>query len=227
MRFDTMLTPQMIKDMTEQGYWPNKTFSEYLDEAVEKAPDKVAIIYQDRKITFKELKEETEKLAAGLVDLGIQQGDMVSVQLPNWPEMSLYTLALARIGAVIQPMHVVYREREIEKFLSFCESTAVVIPSEYGGFNYAQAIEGLRPKLPQLKYVIVVGNKASAGMVLHSDVTKPSPEKEKKLKEYLKKSPPDANDVMFLNFTSGTEGTRKDFSTPTIPSSPISPRRRR
>ncbi|MDD5222940.1 MAG: AMP-binding protein [bacterium] len=211
MKFETMLTPQMIKDMTEQGYWPNRTFCEFLDEAVEKAPDKVAIIYQDRKITFKELKQETEKLAAGLVDLGIQKGDMVSVQLPNWPEMSLYTLALARIGAVIQPMHVVYREREIEKFLSFCESTAVVIPYEYGGFNYAQAIEGLRPKLPQLKYVIVVGDKALKGMVLHSDVIKPSPEKEKKLKEYLKKSPPDANDVMFLNFTSGTEGDPKGF----------------
>ncbi|MCX5865945.1 MAG: AMP-binding protein [Proteobacteria bacterium] len=211
MKFDTMLTPQMIKDMTEQGYWMNKTFSDYLDEAVEKVPDKVAVIYQDRKITFKELKEETEKLAAGLVDLGIQKGDMVSVQLPNWPEMSLYTLALARIGAVIQPMHVVYREREMEKFLSFCESTAVVIPHEYGGFNYAQAIQELRPRLPQLKYVIVVGDQALKGMVIHSDVMKPSPEKEKKLKAHLEKSPPDANDVIFLNFTSGTEGDPKGF----------------
>lgn len=211
MKYDTVLTPQMIKDMTEQGYWKNKTLTDYLNEAVEKVPDKVAIVYQDRQITFKELKEESEKLAAGLVDLGIQKGDMVSVQLPNWPEMSLYTLALAQIGAVIQPMHVVYREREMEKFLSFCESAAVVIPDIYQDFDYAKTVQELRPKLPNLKYVIVVGEKAPEGTVLHSDVISQSPEKEKKLKEYLKKSPPDPNDVMFLNFTSGTEGDPKGF----------------
>ncbi|UCD83280.1 MAG: AMP-binding protein [Deltaproteobacteria bacterium] len=205
------LAQEIIKEHYGKKLWPNKTLSDFLSEAVAKCPDKVAIVYEDRRITFKELQEEAEKLAAGLVDLGLKKGDMVTVQIPNWPEMCFYTLALARIGAVIQPMHIIYREREMEKMLGFCESTAVVIPSFYREFDYVKAMEELWPKLPQLKYVIVIGDKAPEKMTLHSSLMESTPEKEKSFSDYLQKTPLDANDIMFLNFTSGTEGDPKGF----------------
>ena len=85
-------------------------------------PDDVALITKDRRLSFREFKESSDALAAGLLGAGVGRDDLVSVQLPNWLEFCFLQIALSRIGAVIQPSHLVYREREIRSLLSFCET---------------------------------------------------------------------------------------------------------
>ena len=93
---------------------------------------------------------------------------VVTVQLPNWPEMCMLQIALSRVGAVIQPMHTVYREREMENMLRFCDARAVFVPGAYQGFEHAAAVTGMRDALPDLEFAISVG--AEGGDVTYADL---------------------------------------------------------
>ena len=83
------------------------------DEYVAEHPNDTALVTKDRRWTFQEFKAESDALAAGLLGAGVKAQDIVSVQLPNWPEFCFLQIALSRIGAVIQPAHLVFREREL------------------------------------------------------------------------------------------------------------------
>lgn len=190
----------------EAGLWLDRTLYDYFAETVSCFPDRVAIVAGDRRITFAAWDDEAEQLAAGLVRLGIRKGDIVSVQLPNWPEMCVLQVALARIGAVIQPMHMAYRELEMRSMLRFCESRAVILPAAYRGFDHAGAVAAMRDELPDLEHVIVVGPGSAAGL-RYVDLLRGTDG----LSAYEAAHPIHADDVYYLNFTSGTEGDPKGF----------------
>ena len=156
----------------------------------------------DRRTSFAQWQEDAARVAGGLLKLGIRPGDIVSVQLPNWYEMCLLQIALSRIGAVIQPMHMVYRQREIHSMLHFCDSRAVIVPADYRGFDYTAAVSEGRGDLPDLDLVITArGN----GDISFDDLLSSEPASEADLPEVS------ADDVFYLNFTSGTEGNPKGF----------------
>lgn len=200
--------PEKLRREFSQKYWLNKTIGEVFDETVKKYPQKEAIIFGSQRITFQEFAEKVDSLVSGLLQIGIEPKDLVSVQLPNWPEFCFLQVALGKIGAILGPLHMVYRERELLSMLTFCESKAIVIPSEYKGFNYAETIQELWPKLPNLKQVIVLGEKVPKGMVSFKDLISNDPQNGR---NRIKKISVDANDLCYLNFTSGTEGIPKGF----------------
>ncbi len=146
---------------TGAGLWLDRTLHDYFDETVARVPDRVAIVAGDRRITFAQWADEAARAAAGLVRLGIRPGDVVTVQLPNWPEMCVLQVALSRIGAVIQPMHMVYRQREMASMLRFCDSRAVVLATTYQGFDHAAALADIRNGLPDLAIAVTVGGRRS------------------------------------------------------------------
>lgn len=190
----------------EAGLWLDRTLQSCFDETAQRMPEHVAIVAGERRISFADWADEARRVAAGLVRLGVRKGDIVTVQLPNWPELCVLQIALARIGAVIQPMHMVYREREIESMLRFCDSRAVILAGSYQGFDHAAAVAGMRARLPELAQVITVradaGGDATYESLLASDAG---------LDTYLGASAIGADDVFYLNFTSGTEGAPKGF----------------
>jgi len=201
-----IFSPEYRRRFVDSGLWLDRTMYDYFSETVRRVPDEVAIVAGGRRITFAQWADEVERLAAGMVRLGITQGDIVSVQLPNWPEMCVLQVALARIGAVIQPMHMVYRQREMASMLRFCDSRAVFLPATYRGFDYASALAEVRSDLPDLQFAIVVRG-----------VHEPWPRYDDLLvsrdglAEYEAAHPVSPDDVFYLNFTSGTEGNPKGF----------------
>ena len=198
--------PEYRRRFVEAGLWLDRTLQGCFDETAQRMPDHVAIVAGERRITFADWADEARRVAAGLLRLGLRKGDIVTVQLPNWPELCVLQIALARIGAVIQPMHVVYREREMESMLRFCDSRAVILTGGYQGFEHAAAVAGMRARLPELAQVITVraaaGGDATYESLLASDDG---------LDEYLGATAIGPDDVFYLNFTSGTEGAPKGF----------------
>jgi non-ribosomal peptide synthetase component E (peptide arylation enzyme) len=199
-------SPDYRRRFIEAGLWLDRTLYDYFAETAGRFPDRVALVAGDRRITFASWADEVERVAAGLVRLGITKGDIVSVQLPNWPEMCVLQVALARIGAVIQPLHMVYRELEMRSMLRFCESRAVILPATYRGFDHAGAVAAMRDELPDLEHVIVVRGESTAGP-RYADLLVST----EGLAEYESAHPIHADDVYYLNFTSGTEGDPKGF----------------
>jgi acyl-CoA synthetase (AMP-forming)/AMP-acid ligase II len=198
-------SPEYRRRFVEAGLWLDRTLYDYFAETVARVPDSTAIVAGERRITFAQWSDEAERLAAGLVRLGLRKGDMVTVQLPNWPEMCVLQVALARIGAVIQPMHMVYRRREMSSMLRFCDSRAVFTPHSYQGFDYADTVAGLRDELPDLDFAITV--RGNSGDTTYEALTADT----SGLEPYERANPVSPDDVFYLNFTSGTEGTPKGF----------------
>ncbi len=110
---------------------------ELLERRAEATPDQIAAVDEDgRTLTWAEAKLAAERAAAGLARLGIGAGDVVSWQLPTWLEAKVLVLALARLGAIQNPMLHIYREREVGFITRQARSKLLIVPSTWGGFDF-------------------------------------------------------------------------------------------
>jgi len=189
----------------EAGYWLDKSVDQLLTEAVAKTPDKVSIVADraDReqavRLTYRELESRANRAATSLLRLGVGRGDIVTVQLPNWWEFVVTAFACSKIGAVMNPVMPILRERELVYILNFCKAKVFIVPKTYRGFDYAAMAQGMRGDLPDLQHVIVVdgdGPDSFERALLASDPGKLPPG-----------LAPD--DMSVLMFTSGTTGEPK------------------
>jgi len=142
------------------------TLGETLSRAAIAFPDKEAICFlnnEERRITYSELNEEVNRLADGLVKLGIKPNDKVSVWMQNNPEWIVAQFATARIGAVLVPMDTWYKASETEYILKHSNSVAVITSEGFGSVKFLKVLKKIKPTLPMLRNIIVVavnGNKA-------------------------------------------------------------------
>jgi cyclohexanecarboxylate-CoA ligase len=208
MSFETILTQDQIDAYTRQGFWRDRTITDFLDDAAAQTPGKTAFIDSRRQITYAELKDEVDRCAMGFLQLGVEPGDVVSFQLPNRIEWVVTHFAASRIGAISNPLIPIYREREIGFMVSLARSKVVIVPEEFRGFDYTAMIERLRPQWPDLKHVIVVGDQPRCGALPWSDFMATARE-ERPDRSRLAALRPDPNEVTLLIFTSGTTGEPK------------------
>lgn len=162
MDFDAVLIPARKEAMLKQGYWLNQMILDFLRSAVEKNPKKTALVsvkvenQTEQTFSYQQLWDMTNKIALGLKQLGVEKNDVVSCQLPNWWEFTLLYLACSRIGAVLNPLMPIFRERELEFMLKHGESKVFVVPKTFRNFNHEQLANQLQNKLDTLQHVIVV-----------------------------------------------------------------------
>lgn len=93
------------------GYWRDETLSASVDRLA--GQDRVLLTDGYSALTGAQLREQAYRLAAALRWLGVEAGDRVQVQLPNWNEFVVVYVALARIGAVLVPTMPIYRHDEV------------------------------------------------------------------------------------------------------------------
>ena len=185
---------------------PYTTINSVLFDNLSTNPDKEALVFGDRRYTYRELGDQVNRLSAALRDLGIRKGDKVAVDLPNWVEFVLAFFAITRIGAVIVLVNPRYRETELRHILRDSDSVALIAPVEFDEFEYLPTIQDLRPELPALRYVITVGKKndADADVLCFDDLmacAKDDPVPEAAIDP--------ETDLAFLMYTSGTTGKPK------------------
>ena len=125
------------------GAVPNDLWSLVVAQA-ETRPDRLlAVDEHDRVLTFGELHDRAERVAAGFAALGVHAGTAVSWQLPTRLESIVLVGALARLGAVQNPCLPIYRERELRFILGAVRPRVFVVPGEWRGVDYpamAQAV---------------------------------------------------------------------------------------
>jgi acyl-CoA synthetase (AMP-forming)/AMP-acid ligase II len=202
--FQTRLTPALIGRYTRSGHWSTETFSSILARRAEGHPDRVAIVDREERVTYGVLRARVDGVAAGLQAQGLGAGDVVTIQLPNWAAFAYVFFACERIGAVANQIGPDFRSREVEYILKFSESRAFVCPASFKNFDYVTMIQELRPRLPDLTSVLVLGGADTEGTAALDpmiDGTRPPP--------LFVPGTMGANDVMRMAFTSGTTGNPK------------------
>ena len=175
-----------------------ETFHEILARRAAAHPDREAIVDHRHRVTYGELLARVDRTAAALQQLGLGPGDVVTIQLPNWVEFAYVFFACERIGAVANQIGPDFRSREVEYIVQFSGSRAFVCPASFKGFDYVEMMRSLRPTLPGLEAVLVLGG-GDLDDVIYGPTTPPP------LKPY--RMAPDA--VMRMAFTSGTTGNPK------------------
>jgi cyclohexanecarboxylate-CoA ligase len=212
MKFDPMVPEAWAKAMRAQGYWRDELFEDLLDRCVADVPDKTAIVGSNAmdgssyRLSYREFAALADRIAVGLTELGVGKDDIVSCQLPNWWQFSALVFGSWRIGAVINPMMPIFREREVKFMLGFAESKVFVVPREFRGFDYPAMVRSLQSELPHLQRLLVIGGsgKESFERVL-LDVPREVELAERLFAERRHR----ADDVIQLLYTSGTTGEPK------------------
>ncbi|MGE0715104.1 MAG: cyclohexanecarboxylate-CoA ligase [Alphaproteobacteria bacterium] len=202
-----MLSSARAAAIRAAGGWHGRTILDGLDSSVTATPDKLAIVDGNSmtgattRLTYRELARRVDSIAAALAEMGVGKGDVVSWQLPNWWEFTALHLAAMRIGAVSSPLMPIFRERELRFMLRLAEAKVFVVPRVFRNHDYAAMAAALRPELPDLARVLVVGGEgADAFEGLWDGAAHPPPPAARR---------PGPGDIIEILYTSGTTGEPK------------------
>ncbi|WER47419.1 cyclohexanecarboxylate-CoA ligase [Cupriavidus sp. WKF15] len=213
MEFDAVLLAPRRATSIARGYWHDRTINGDLDACIAACPDKLALTAvrvetgETRRFTYRELGAMADRIAVGLARLGVGRNDVVAMQLPNWWQFSLLYLACSRIGAVLNPLMHIFRERELSFMLKHSEAKVLVVPKVFRGFDHEAMARSLQPGLPSLRRIIVVGGGGADDF--DTLLTSPEWEREPDAKAILTSHRPGPDDITQLIYTSGTTGEPK------------------
>ena len=197
-----------------------ETIGACLDRAADTqgARDGLIVRHQGVRWSYGEYRERVNRLAAGLLSLGIGKSDRVGIWAPNCYEWCLTQFATAKIGAILVCINPAYRTFELEFALNKSGCVALATAQRYLTSNYAGMLAELAPelsisapgrlnaiRLPHLKHVIAIGDVPPPGMWKFADIFARGDTGS--LAEIARTLSPD--DAINIQFTSGTTGMPK------------------
>jgi acyl-CoA synthetase (AMP-forming)/AMP-acid ligase II len=155
---DPPLAPERIAYFVKRGHWLSITSNDMLERWATKTPTKTAIVDRRGHLTYGEYYRQARRLAAYFISLGLTEDDVVAVQLPNWSEFPVAISGAMLAGIPFCQFHSDFRSREVEFILRFTAASVLIVAQEFRDFDYLAMIAELRPRLPKLKHVLVVGD---------------------------------------------------------------------
>lgn len=157
------------RDFRAWGWWSAETIDRLVKERVGADPEGLALVDPPNttalvgrdpvRWTWSRLDERVDVLAAFLLAGGVRAGDVVAVQLPNCSALVQAFLAIVRIGAIVTPFPVSYREHELGPMCRRTGAVGVVTASRYGEHELAGAALGLvGASAPSVRFVVASGD---------------------------------------------------------------------
>ena len=144
MEFDPVLLPPRRAASIAQGLWHDRTINDDLDACVAALPRQARADGGARSrpapcgaSPTASSRRMADRIAVGLARLGVGRNDVVAMQLPNWWQFTLLYLACSRIGAVLNPLMHIFRERELSFMLKHGEAKVA---------DRAEGVPRLRPR---------------------------------------------------------------------------------
>jgi acyl-CoA synthetase (AMP-forming)/AMP-acid ligase II len=125
--------------------WVSRSIGQHLDHCVERFGGDPFVVTDDRMWTYGELRDWSQRLAGGLVALGIASGDHVALVMANYPEFIAMKFAIASIGAVCVPVNYLLRERELSYVLQQSDAVALITMDNFRDNNFVGMLDSLMP----------------------------------------------------------------------------------
>lgn len=196
-----------------------ETIGTMLYRAAERWPDTDALVSLEQRIrwSFAELNQRVDAVAAGLLALGLAQGDRLAIWAPNCAEWALIQFATARVGIIQVNINPAYRTSELEYTLNKVGVKALVAVSSFKNSDYVGMVEALAPeitasergslhsaRLPELKIVVKIGGEPRPGWLEFPEIQGTDLESVRAASAALNRY-----DSINIQFTSGTTGSPK------------------
>jgi fatty-acyl-CoA synthase len=201
-------------------WFAKQTIGSLLDARAKRDGTREALVFEGRRTSFAELTRDVDMLARGLIQLGIEPGDKVSLWMMNRPEWIHAALAVMRIGAVLVPINTRFRSEDAAYVLGQSDSTTLIIAARSGPIDYLGMARTLltslgsdrevvaTSNLPALQRLIVLDEASAPGTITWSSVLEAGARvSEDALRARIAAVDPDA--TAFIIYTSGTTGFPK------------------
>ena len=138
------------------------TLTGVLDQVAMETPKSPAIFYGGGALSYEEVRNESRRVAKGLLAVGVRRGDRVGVLLGNQPEWLIGAYGAAYVGAVTVPLNTWYKRNEIEWTLRHAGVVALIAATSFLKQDFAAMLDLIAPKLTQLQTLILVGQTPGA-----------------------------------------------------------------
>ena len=206
----------------------NKTIGQVLEDNVSLRAEHEALIYpkmgqseHEVRYTWRQLNDEVDRLARGMMALGVKKGDRVAIWATNRPQWLNVMYAASKIGAISITVNTHYRQSEIQYLLSQSEANYLFLMDGFRGYSYLEALYSIAPELkdgpreaqrakelPHLQAVVYLGEEEKPGLFTYPEIlglAGKTPKADfRALTESLK-----ADEVINMQYTSGTTGFPK------------------
>lgn len=149
-------TPEDIARYYEHGDWQDEVLAQIVRRHARERADQVFVSDGDTSYTYGELYDRAVRLATGLRGLGVQRGDRVAVQLPNWAEFAVAVVALSRLGAVLVPIMPIFRFDEVNYMVGHSGAVVSISPEFFHKFDYREMYREVRAATPALRHTLIV-----------------------------------------------------------------------
>ena len=194
-----------------------------LEMVARRFPDNDALVYADRglRYSYREFDRHCDRVAKGLLNLGIRKGDHVAIWATNVPEWVVLQFATARIGVVLVTINTSYKSAELEYILQQSDATTLFLVQGFKDTDYVETLYGVAPELRKvspgglcsdsltcLKNVIFLGGQAPAGMLAYAELEKLGGSVSDAELAAVKTSLTE-HEVINMQYTSGTTGFPK------------------
>lgn len=159
-------------------------------------PDKVCVVFEEERFTWRDFNERINRLANGLMRMGLTKGDHLAVLMENCPQYLEVYFAAAKCGIPVVPLNFRLSPEELTQVINHSDSVALVV-----GAEYVALVESLRPGLPAVKHYIAADGPVE-GMQYYEDILSTGSADEPVIEV-------DEDDMAILMYTGGTTGLPK------------------
>jgi non-ribosomal peptide synthetase component E (peptide arylation enzyme) len=201
---------EIIDEYVKAGYWDTSLISDFWDRNARERPDAMALVEDDARITWAEAKRQIDCIAYSLLELGIKRDERVAVQLHNCTELLTFRLACEKAGIIAVTLLPNFRETEVAGILAHTGAKGIVVPGEFRNFDYIGMVQGIRPRLPELKYLFVTGGDVPEGVIsVKAMANRPIDDRRAELPALFKERRFSAFETFQIATTTGTTGMPK------------------
>lgn len=198
--------PDDLRRWSEAGALTAETLGEGFRAAAASNPDRDAVLWLDGRLSYAELDEATDRLAAGLLKLGLKPLDRVAFQLSNTPETLLSFLACWKAGIIPICTLPAHREAEIGYLAGFGGAKAHFIEGDAPKFDFHAFARKMQAEAPSLEHIVTTRGPAGDGAVALADLMAVDPDEARRLLAHVAQDP---WQVAAFQLSGGTTGVPK------------------
>ena len=202
-----------IDDYLARGWWDGQTVDQLFQATAKAGGDTVSLVDPSNRealdgraperLTWAQIHDRVERLAVALLSQGLAKDDVICVQLPNTVDAVIVFLAAARLGLIVTPVVMQYREHELAYIVSQTTPSAFITIPSFGGYDHAALGRRLAEGCPGLR-LLMLGEGGPVDLRALADAADPAT-----VAPYVAANPVDAGEVLTICWTSGTEARPK------------------